>query len=74
MSSTPPAAKADETAGTAPKKGGKGKLIVMIAVPVVLLLLVAGLWFSGILPHMLGMDKHQEQHAEEQAKPPVPPC
>jgi flagellar FliL protein len=71
MSSHPPAAKVDEAAEAKPKKG-KGKLIVMIAVPVVLLLVVAGLWFSGILPGMLGMNKPQE-HAEESAKPPPPP-
>ena len=71
MSSSPPKSKTDETAETPPaKKAGKGKLI-MLAVPVVLLLAGAGLWFTGILPHMLGMDKHEE-HAEEAAKP-VPP-
>jgi flagellar protein FliL len=70
MSSPPPKSKPDETAEAPPKKGGKGKLI-LLAVPVVLLLAGAGLWFSGILPHMLGMDKHEE-HAKEAAKP-VPP-
>jgi flagellar protein FliL len=70
MSSSPPKSKKDETAEAPAKKAGKGKLI-MLAVPVVLLLAGAGLWFTGILPHMLGMDKHEE-HAEEAAKP-VPP-
>jgi flagellar FliL protein len=67
MSSSPPQSKPDETPA---KKGGKGKLI-LLAVPVVLLLAGAGLWFTGILPHVLGMDKHDE-HAAEAAKP-VPP-
>jgi flagellar FliL protein len=40
----------------APKKKGGSKLI-LLAVPVVLLAAVAGLWFSGILPGMLGMGK-----------------
>ena len=53
MSSPQPQAKPDETAETPPKKAGKGKLI-LIAVPVVLLLAGAGLWFSGILPHAAG--------------------
>jgi flagellar FliL protein len=70
MSSPPPPPKTDET-GEAPPKKGKSKLIIMIAVPVVLLLTVAGLWFSGILPNLLGMNKPQA-HAEEAAKP-VPP-
>lgn len=70
MSSHPPTPKADDAVDAPPKKG-KGKLMIMIAVPVVLLLVVAGLWFSGILPNMLGMNKPVE-HAEESAKP-VPP-
>ncbi|MDB5402100.1 MAG: flagellar protein FliL [Acetobacteraceae bacterium] len=70
MSSPPPPSKTDETA-EAPAKKGKLKLIIMVAVPVVLLLAVAGLWFSGILPHALGMNKHDE-HTEEVARP-VPP-
>ena len=70
MSAKPAPAKTDETATQPAKKGGKRKLI-MIAVPVVLLLTGGGMWFSGILPHLLGMDKHEE-HAAEAAKP-VPP-
>jgi flagellar protein FliL len=72
MSSHPPSPKADATAEALPKKGGKRKLIIMVAVPVVLLVAGAGLWFSGILPHALGMNKHDE-HAEEAAKPLPPP-
>ena len=70
MSSSPPKPKPDETAEAPAKKSGKAKLI-LLAVPVVLLLAGAGLWFSGILPHVLGMDKHEE-HAEDAARP-VPP-
>jgi flagellar protein FliL len=70
MSSSPPKSKTDETAEAPAKKGGKGRLI-LIAVPIVLLLAGAGLWFSGILPHVLGMDKH-EDHAAEAAKPVAP--
>src|ERR1700709_1955925 len=65
MSSPPPPPKVDETAAAAPKKG-KRKLIVMVAVPVVLLLAGGGLWFTGILPGLLGMNK-QEENAEEAA-------
>jgi flagellar FliL protein len=58
-------------ADTAPKKGGKKKL-VLIALPVLLLGLGAGLWFSGILPSMLGMGAAQAE-AEANAGPPPPP-
>jgi flagellar FliL protein len=68
MSSTPPPpAKTEETTEASPKKSGKRKLIIMIAAPVVLLLIGGGLWFSGVLPHLLGMDKHEEQ-AEDTSK------
>jgi flagellar FliL protein len=70
MSSPRPRSKPDKTAETPAKKGGKGKLI-LFAVPVVLLLAGAGLWFTGILPHALGMDKREDQAAE--ATKPVPP-
>ncbi|HBK04430.1 MAG TPA: flagellar basal body protein FliL [Acetobacteraceae bacterium] len=69
--SSPPPAKTDEADASAAKKGGKKKLI-LIAVPVVLLLAGAGLWFTGILPHLLGMEKKDDQAAAEPAKP-VPP-
>jgi flagellar FliL protein len=74
--SSKPETPADEAAAGeegAPKKGGKKKLIMMAAVPVVLIGIGAGLWFSGILPGLLGM-KHEEpqQHAEEIEKPSAP--
>jgi flagellar protein FliL len=67
--SSPPKPKSDETAEAPAKKGGKGKLI-LLAVPIVLLLAGGGLWFTGILPHLLGMDKHDDKAAE--AAKPVP--
>jgi len=70
MSSAPPKVKAEKTTKEPGKKTGKRKLI-MIAVPLLLLLVGAGLWFSGLLPHLLGMNKHEEQAAEA-AKPILP--
>ena len=71
MSSAPPKPQDIDQATDAPvKKFGKGKLI-LIAVPVLLILVGAGLWFSGVLPYLLGMNKH-EATAAEPAKP-VPP-
>jgi len=49
-------------------KGGKRRLI-LIAAPVVLASVLAGLWFSGIAPRLLGMN-HAEPTAES-AKPTV---
>lgn len=51
------------------KSGGKKKLIVLGAAPVLLIGIVAGLWFSGILPGLLGM-RHTE--GQEAAKPSIP--
>jgi flagellar FliL protein len=42
------------------KKGGKKKLILM-ALPVVLIAAGAGLWFTGILPGLLGMGDEAAQ-------------
>ncbi len=56
----------------APKRGGRKKLI-LLAVPVLLAGLGAGLWFGGVLPRMLGMAQ-EEQHAEAaQTAPPAAP-
>ncbi len=56
---------ADKTEGHAPKAGGGKKKLLLLALPVLLLLAGAGLWFSGILPGMLGMAAAEEVHAEE---------
>lgn len=53
------------------KKGGKKKL-VLLAVPVVLVVVLAGLWFGGILPKMLGMGP-KPHDAADAAPPPVVP-
>ncbi len=55
------------------KKGGKKKLIIL-AIPVLLIAIGAGLWFSGILPNLLGMGhkaETEEQHAKEKEHAPV---
>ena len=49
-----------EVAEVESKGGKKGKKLILIAIPVLLLLVGAGLWFTVILPHLLG-------HAPEQA-------
>ena len=59
-----------------PAKGGKGggkKKLLLLAIPVLLLALGAGLWFTGILPGLLGMSHPAaaEEHVKE-AGPHVP--
>ena len=73
MSSAPVTAPANtaEADGEQLAKSGKKKLIILIAIPVLLIAIGAGLWFSGILPSLLGM-RHEEPHHEEATKPPVP--
>jgi flagellar FliL protein len=50
------------------KKSSKLKP-TLIAVPVLLSLVCGGLWFTGVLPHLLGMNQG-EKKAAEAAKPP----
>jgi len=69
MSAEPEAGAKDAPQGKSKKK------LILIAVPVLLIGVVAGLWFSGILPGMLGMGGHPPaQHAEAAPQPePVRP-
>ena len=55
--------------GGAAAKGGKRKLL-LLAVPVVLAAIGAGLWFSGILPKLLGQG--EEHHATAEGAPAAP--
>jgi flagellar FliL protein len=68
----PEAAEGAAEGEAAPKKGGKKKLI-LLAVPVLLVALGAGLWFGGILPPLLGMGPAQHAAAEGAEAPPPPP-
>jgi flagellar FliL protein len=69
-----PAVEADEPEDTAetpePPKSASRRKLIMLAAPVGLLGVCAGLWFTGIPPRLIGM-----QHAErtdDAAKPPTP--
>ena len=74
MAKAAPAVEADEPEDTAetpePPKSASRRKLIMLAAPVGLLGVCAGLWFTGIPPRLLGM-----QHAErtdDAAKPPTP--
>jgi flagellar FliL protein len=60
--------------GAAPKKGGRKKLI-LLAIPLLLVAVGAGLWFGGILPPLLGLGHGEKSGTpakpEAQAKVPV---
>jgi flagellar FliL protein len=72
--STAPAtteAKSPHDAEHAPKKSGMRKIITL-SVPLLLAGLLAGLWFTGVLPHLLGL-KHDEPKAAAAPAPPPQP-
>jgi flagellar protein FliL len=58
-------AEADEAEHKGKKK--RGKLVLIAAVPLVLALIGAGLWFTGVLPRLLG--HAPEQHAKAETTP-----
>ena len=58
------------SASSEKKSGGKKKLI-LLAAPVLLIGILAGLWFSGVGPRLLGV-KHNEPEKQEVAKPSMP--
>ncbi len=62
MSSAAPISEPTDVA--TPKKSGKKKLI-LLAVPLLLVAVLAGLWFGGILPPLLGMGEKPEAKAEK---------
>jgi flagellar FliL protein len=66
------AAKAEKAEGGAAPKGGGKKKLVLLLLPVLLLGAGAGLWFTGILPGLLGMGAPAQQAAAEPALPPPP--
>lgn len=68
-----------EAAGAGEAKAGKGgkrgkKRLLLLAAPMLLALIGAGLWFSGVLPGLLGHGHdapHGAAHEEPAAAPPT---
>lgn len=65
MSAQADAASATDEGAATGEKGGGLKRILMIGVPVLLLGGGAGLWFTGILPPMLGMNPSPQAAAPQ---------
>jgi flagellar FliL protein len=61
VSSAAATAPAEAGADAPSKKGGRKKL-VLLAIPLLLAAIGAGLWFGGILPPLLGMEEKHEEH------------
>jgi flagellar FliL protein len=62
---------ADTESPSPGKKPASKKKLIMLAAPVLLIGILAGLWFSGVAPRLLGM-KHNEPEKQEAAKPTMP--
>jgi flagellar FliL protein len=80
MSVKPSSSKPDNAEDPAPseadaappeKKAGGKKKLILLAAPVLLIGILAGLWFSGVGPRVLGI-KHNEVEKQEVAKPSMP--
>jgi len=60
----------EEAAPPEPQKSGTQRRLILLAVPVIVAGVGAGLWFTGVLPRLLGFG-HTESKAEA-AKPVAP--
>jgi flagellar FliL protein len=54
----------------APATASKKRMLILLGVPLVLITIGAGLWFTGLLPSMLGSHKNQERVAQEKKTQP----
>lgn len=66
------ATKTDAAQDGAPPKRGRARLLLLAALPALLLVVGAGLWFGGILPPLLGLGAPAAAAPAEPAPPPRP--
>ncbi len=59
----------EEGEGAKPARGGGKRRLMLVALPVLLAVGAGGLWFTGTLPHLLGMDKPRHSTAPSVAPP-----
>jgi flagellar protein FliL len=60
----------DKEAPAEPEKPSLRRKLILLAVPLILASLLAGLWFSGLLPRWLGL-AHPESAAAQKAPEPI---
>ena len=66
-------AKASKPEGEGKQAGGGRKKLLLLAIPLVVAAAGAGLWFTGILPGLLGMgEEHHEAAAAAEGAPAAP--
>jgi flagellar protein FliL len=60
-----------EAAPDAPKRGPGKRKLILIGAPIAVLVVSAGLWFSGVLPRLLGHLHEAGAEAHGETAPPV---
>lgn len=63
------AAEQDKETPAEPEKPSPRRKLILLAVPLVLALALAGLWFGGMLPHLLGASNPQPTSAQKAPEP-----